>query len=235
MKKRTLQLLTISILMTGLIGCGGVSQKDYDTLKAENENLKKEIEALKFGPDKLLSQAKVYIESKDFYKAQTELQSLLDKHPASQQAIEGKQLLAVANNGIKEQEIADAKANAEREVEIDKREVSKKNAPAPEAVQKSGNKEYDKIRAEYKLFGKWDLKVPYFTGSLRLEIYQKGNKYLSVEPGVDYRIRQLRKRGQIFTIIGSKEGEYYLISSNRRMTLYDSLGELTDWEATLVE
>lgn len=115
MKNRTLQLLTISILLTGLIGCGGVSQNEYDTLKAENEKLKKEIEDLKFGPDKLLSQAKVYLENKEFNKAKSELNTLLDKHPASQQATEAKQLITVADNGIKEQKIADEKAKIEKE------------------------------------------------------------------------------------------------------------------------
>lgn len=114
MKNRTLQLLTISILLTGLIGCGGVSQNEYDTLKAENEKLKKEIEDLKFGPDKLLSQAKVYLENKEFNKAKSELNTLLDKHPASQQATEAKQLITVADNGIKEQKIADEKAKIEK-------------------------------------------------------------------------------------------------------------------------
>lgn len=115
MKKRTLQLLTVSILLTGLIGCGGVSQNEYDTLKAENEKLKKEIEDLKFGPDKLLSQAKVYLENKEFNKAKSELKTLLDKHPASQQATEAKQLITVADNGIKEQELAAEKAKIEKE------------------------------------------------------------------------------------------------------------------------
>ena len=69
MKRRALQLLTISFLMTLLTSCSGVSQKEYDSLKAENEKLKVEIEDLKFGPDKLLSQAKVYIDSKDFINA----------------------------------------------------------------------------------------------------------------------------------------------------------------------
>ena len=56
MKKRTLQILTIGLLMAVLFGCDGVSKNEYETLKAENEKLKQEIEDLKFGPDKLLSQ-----------------------------------------------------------------------------------------------------------------------------------------------------------------------------------
>ncbi len=115
MRNRALHLLTISILLTGLIGCGGVSQNEYDNLKAENEKLKKEIEDLKFGPEKLLSQAKAYLENKEFNKAKSELNTLLDKHPSSQQATEAKQLIAVADNGIKEQKIAEEKAKIEKE------------------------------------------------------------------------------------------------------------------------
>jgi hypothetical protein len=115
MNKRTLQILTIGFLMTGLIGCNGVSQNDYDTLKAENEKLKLEIEELKFGPEKLLSQAKVYLDNKDFNKAKSELQTLLDKHPTSQQAIEGKQLITIADNGINVQKLANEKEKIEKE------------------------------------------------------------------------------------------------------------------------
>lgn len=115
MKRRALQFLTISFLMTLLTSCGGVSQKEYDSLKAENEKLKVEIEDLKFGPDKLLSQAKVYIDSKDFINAKSELQTLLDKHPASQQSTEAKILMTSVENGIKEQKLAEEKALAEKE------------------------------------------------------------------------------------------------------------------------
>jgi hypothetical protein len=115
MKKRALHFLTVSFLMTIMISCGGVSQKEYETLKTENEKLKKEIEDLKFGPDKLLNQAKVYFDSKDFIKAKEELQTLLDKHPATQQATEAKNLLTKVENGIIEQKLAEEKAKLEEQ------------------------------------------------------------------------------------------------------------------------
>ena len=40
---------------------------------------------------------------------------MLDKHPASQQSSEAKQLIVVADNGIKEQKLAEEKAKAEKE------------------------------------------------------------------------------------------------------------------------
>lgn len=115
MKNRTLQILTIVLLMTGLFGCDGVSKNEYETLKAENEKLKQEIEDIKFGPDKLLSQAKIYLENKNFSKAKSELQTLLDKHPASPQTTEAKQLFDLAENGIKKQILAEKKAKSEKE------------------------------------------------------------------------------------------------------------------------
>jgi hypothetical protein len=114
MKKRALQFLTVSILIALLISCGGVSQKEYDSSKAENEKLKKEIEHLKFVPNKLLNQAKVYIERKDLIKAKEELNTLLDKHPASQQAAEAKNLLVSVENEFKEQKLAEEKAKLEK-------------------------------------------------------------------------------------------------------------------------
>jgi len=122
--------------MTLLISCGGVSQKEYDALKAENDKLKMEIEDLKFGPDKLLSQAKVYIDSKDFIKAKSELQTLLDKHPASQQSTEAKILMTSVEKGIKEQKLAEEKAIAEKE---------KKEKERLANATKKMNKKYDDV------------------------------------------------------------------------------------------
>ena len=115
MKNRALQVLIICLLMTGLMSCGGVSQSEFDTLKAENDKLKIEIEDLKFGPDKLLLQSKSYLESKDYQNAKKELQSLLDKHAGSKQAIEAKQLILVADIGIREEKLAQDKAKLEKE------------------------------------------------------------------------------------------------------------------------
>lgn len=113
--KLTFRLLIISILLSGLTGCGGVSQSDYDSLRAENEKLNEEIENLKFGPDKLLSQAEVYLNAKEFNNAKSELLTLLEKHPGSPQVTKAKQLIAITDNGIEELRIAEEKAKIEKE------------------------------------------------------------------------------------------------------------------------
>ena len=81
MKKGKLQNLSLTFLLIGLLGCGGVSQNEHDNLKAENEKLRKELEDLKFGPLKLLSQAKLYADKADFNNARIELQNLLKNTP----------------------------------------------------------------------------------------------------------------------------------------------------------
>jgi hypothetical protein len=113
--KLTVHFLTISILFSGLIGCGGVSQNDYDLLRAENKKLNEEIESLKFGPDLLLSQAELYLDAKEFSSAKSELQTLLEKHPGSQHVTKSKQLIAIADKGIEELRIAEEKARIEKE------------------------------------------------------------------------------------------------------------------------
>ena len=92
-----------------------VSQSDYDKLKKENEILKTELNELKFGADKLLTQAKTQIESKDFVSAQQALETLIQKHPKSEQVKEAKLLLPKIEQGIKEKEEATQAAKLEAE------------------------------------------------------------------------------------------------------------------------
>lgn len=205
MKKRALQFLTISILMTLLISCGGVSQKEYDTLKTENEKLKKEIEDLKFGSDKLLNQAKVYIESKDFIKAKNELQTLLDKHPASQQATEAKNLLTSVENGIKEQKLAQEKAMLEKE-----RAEKERLANATKKLRTT----YDDIKG---ITWYYDRGTPQYTNYNSFHLYMGKEK--SGKPWLRFRI-QYAADDWLFI-------ESYLIKTdNESYTISTSYGEV---------
>lgn len=115
MKRKLIRLMTTSVLMIALFGCSGVSESEYKALKAENEKLKEEIQDLKFGPDKLIKKAKLYLENREFEKAESELNTLIQKHPVSDQVTEAKSLLAIANKGIEEKKLAEEKEKAERE------------------------------------------------------------------------------------------------------------------------
>lgn len=125
MKKITLLLFLVFSLLT--TSCGDDLKQENQLLKAENqsltqkvENLTKEIEHLKFGPEKMLSQAKHYADAQKYNQAKSELQSLINKHPATQQAEEAKKLMVLVSDKIKE--LADAEEKVKKEAEKAKAE-----------------------------------------------------------------------------------------------------------------
>jgi len=205
MKKRTLQILTIGFLMTGLIGCGGVSQNEYDTLKTENEKLKREIEDLKFGPDKLLSQAKLYNDSKDFTKAKIELQNLIEKHPASQQVTEAKQLSTIADNGIKEQKASEEKAILEKEkAEKDRLANATKKMRVKVDDMNDVTWYYDKTSPQYTNYNGFYAYIGTSKGSkpwLRLVIQYAADDWLFIEKYI------IKVDGQTYNITEDSYGE----------------------------
>lgn len=205
MKKRTLQILTIGLLMAVLFGCDGVSKNEYETLKAENEKLKQEIEELKFGPDKLLSQAKIYLENKEFSKAKSELQTLLDKHPASPQTTEAKHLLDLADNAIEEQKLAEEKAKAEREKEEKERLA---NATKKMRVKVDDMNDitwyYDKTSPQYTNYNGFYAYIGKKEGSkpwLRLVIQYAADDWLFIEKYI------IKVDGQTYNITEDSYGE----------------------------
>jgi len=105
--------LLIGLTSIFLLSC--VSQSDYDKLKEENEALKTELNEVKFGADKLFAQAKTQIDSKDFDLAKETLETLIHKHPDSNQARDAKLLLSSVDQGIKDKEEAIRTAKIESE------------------------------------------------------------------------------------------------------------------------
>lgn len=90
----------------------------------------------------------------------------------------------------------------------------------------SGNENYDKLKVDYQLFGKWTIKNSVVKQSYPYEIYQRGDDYIGVIPVEDFRTEILEKKGNKFVIKGSRFGEYYMISDNKEMTLFDENGDL---------
>jgi hypothetical protein len=84
-----------------LTGCG-VSQSDYDTLNAENEKLKKELDELRYGADRLLTSGKEFMNRKDYVHARNALELLVKSHPGSKQAMEAENLLAELHGVVPE-------------------------------------------------------------------------------------------------------------------------------------
>ena len=90
----------------------------------------------------------------------------------------------------------------------------------------SGNSNYDNLKKNYKLFGKWKITNTIVKESYPYEIYSQGDKYVGVIPQDKYRTEILEKKGNKYFVKGNKFGEYYLIDSKLNMTMYDKDGEL---------
>jgi len=90
----------------------------------------------------------------------------------------------------------------------------------------SGNSNYDKLKSEYELFGKWEITNTTVKSSYPYEIYKKGNEYIGVIPQDKFKTELLEKSGNKYSVKGNKYGEYYMITSSKLMTLFDKDGEL---------
>ncbi|MFV0163094.1 hypothetical protein OBK04_05440 [Empedobacter falsenii] len=67
---------------------------EKNALSIENQNLKNELEEIKFGAPNLLSDGKKFYQAKDFSQARQKFQTLLQKHPDLPESIEAKNYLA---------------------------------------------------------------------------------------------------------------------------------------------
>jgi hypothetical protein len=128
--RKIISLLTTICLVITLYSCGRVSQQEYDTLKAENEALKKEIDELKFGAERLFAEAKTYFKKNELEKARLSVRSLQERHPASTQATESNGLLTQIEIAIKERQEAErkekeVKEKAEREAQAAKEKAER--------------------------------------------------------------------------------------------------------------
>jgi hypothetical protein len=90
----------------------------------------------------------------------------------------------------------------------------------------SGISNYDNLKKDYKLFGKWKISNTIAKDSYPYEIYSNGNEFIGVIPQDDYKTEILEKKGNDYFIKGNKSGEYYKIDTKMNMSLYDNDGEL---------
>ena len=98
------------------------------------------------------------------------------------------------------------------------------------------NSDYEKIKKEYQLFGKWKISISTINQSYRYEIYKKGDEFIGIKPSTE-NTEELEKNGDKFFVKGSKDGEYYIIDSQKNMNLYDNDGNLSSvgYKATKIE
>jgi hypothetical protein len=99
--------------------------------------------------------------------------------------------------------------------------------PVEKVEAKSGNANYDKIKTEYELIGKWTIINTTVNQSYPFEIYKKGAGYVSVIPQDDFKTEILTKKGNDYYVKGNKYGEFYRIDSDKNMKLFDKDGDLS--------
>ena len=109
--------------------------------------------------------------------------------------------------------------------------------PTEQVETTSGNSNYDNLKANYELFGKWNIENSTVNQSYQYEIYKKGNEYIGIILQDDFKTEILEKNGDKYLVKGNKHGEYYIINSNLEMTLFDKDGELASlgYKATKIE
>lgn len=148
------RFFTIAIVLTAY-SCNGISQDEYEKLKSENQSLKSELNEFKFGSANLLSNAKRMITGKSFENAKSELNSLLEKHPDSKEAIEAKELLK------------DVEFNINKENELKEKAIAQAERSKNEAI-KSLRQKTDDIR---NITWYSDKSTPQYTNSNSFHLY----------------------------------------------------------------
>ena len=107
-----------------------------------------------------------------------------------------------------------------------KKQVSENDTVKPVEIDATGNANYDKIRNEYELFGKWRITNSVSNFNYPYEIYTKGAEYIGVIAEDEYKTEILEKKGDNYFVKESEFGEYYRIDSKMNMSLFDKDGEL---------
>ena len=106
----------------------------------------------------------------------------------------------------------------------------------------SGKGNYERIRKEYKLFGKWIMNIQNLSSNeanrYKYEIYRNGSCYIgfAAQEDWEYDAEILERKGAFFVIKGdngsSRHGEYYRIDEDMNMILFDEDGELSEYGFT---
>ena len=90
-----------------------------------------------------------------------------------------------------------------------------------EPIKQSNQKLADGI-----LFGEWKITNSTAKLSYTYAIYQKDEKFYGINESKPENQESLKRKGEVYTVIGNKFGEYYRIDKNKNMGLFDKDGEL---------
>jgi len=122
------RLCLVALVTIAIPGCDREASKRAERLEAENaalrkelDEVKRELDTVKFGPSRLLSQLEIASVKSDWNTAKAKADELLKRHPESPEAAKAKQLLPAINTALakaaKEAEAAEA-----RRIEAEKKQ-----------------------------------------------------------------------------------------------------------------
>lgn len=200
------KIILVSILTVLLLGGCGVPQKDYDKLQSENKDLKQQLEDCQFGSEKLLSQAIAFFDDKKYDECISKINTLIEKHPGSDEFKKANELLEKAKGEIRKIEVANKKSEEER--------IRKEKQRLANATKKMRKKDddmngitwyYDKTSPRYvnsrtnfsAYVGKRDNSAPF----MRLVINYVADDWLFIEKYI------INVDGKIYTITEQNYGE----------------------------
>lgn len=203
--------IILILLTTILISCG-IPQTEVDKLKAEIDTLKKEIDECKNGADKLFAKAKLHFEQKEFVTSQSEINTLIQKFPASNEAEKGKELLTQLTVEIEELAKQKEKEEVARKKKEEKRfsDATKNMRTKYDDINEitwyrdKTSPQYTNYNGFFGYFGKTKTGMP----SLRLRIQYAADDWLFIDnyvikvDGITYTIEE-QNYGEIETDNGS--------------------------------
>lgn len=105
-------IIYITAILTIFTSCG-VPQADYDKLKAENEQLKRELDECNNGAEKIVAEIEKFYSEKNYSLVRQKIELLSVKHPESPKNKEFKDLLAK----VEKEELAEQKKKEAAEKE----------------------------------------------------------------------------------------------------------------------
>lgn len=159
-----------------ILSCSsGISEKEYLTLKDENERLINQLEDCMFGAEKLLSTATSAFENKNFDKVISIANELKKRYPGSKEYREADMLLSSV-----EKELEKIKANEERRLANATKQMSKKNDEMRGITwyrDKSSPKYVNSRTSLFAYIGKEKEQAPF----LRLKIQYTADDWLFIE------------------------------------------------------
>jgi outer membrane murein-binding lipoprotein Lpp len=101
----------LAALCTNVVACG-VSQSDFDRLKADNERLQAQVDELQNGEERLVGQIDQAYAHRNFAVAKAKIEQLRERHPEAKKNAEYRELSGEIDRALASQEL---KAKKERD------------------------------------------------------------------------------------------------------------------------